>query len=79
MPRRLADELRITPLNLIRCVFSRGKRREMVAWRQLLVAARGAEDVAENLVDYELGRSPWLTRTEAIEAASQRLATDRSR
>ncbi len=79
MSRSLADELRTTPANLLRAVFSRGKRDEMVAWRQLLLAARGAEDVATGLVTYELERSPWLNRREAIEAASRRLEADRTR
>jgi hypothetical protein len=79
MSRPIADELRTTPWNLVQCLFRAGKRREMVAWRQLLLAARGAEDVAGNLVTYELERSPWLTRREAIEAASRRLEADRSR
>lgn len=79
MTSRLAAELRTTPWNLIQCLFRPGKRREMVAWRQLLLASRGAEDVAENLVTYELDRSPWLTRLEAMKAAARRLEADRSR
>jgi len=77
--RTTADQLRVTPLNLLRCVFSRTRRAEMIAWRKLLLAARGAEDVVTGLLDYELQRSPWLTRLEAIEEAWRRLVSDRSR
>ncbi len=79
MPPTLADELRITPWNLLRSVVSRRRRREMIAWRQLLLAARGSEDTAADLVAFEHDRSPWLTREEAIEAARRRLEADRSR
>ena len=79
MPRRMADELRVTPRNLVACLFAPGKRREMVAWRRLVLAARGAEDVAESLTSHELQRSPWLTRQEAIEAAFHKLEADRGR
>lgn len=79
MTRSLADDLRVTPRNLVACLFSGKRRAEMVAWRQLLQAARGREDVATGLVDYELNRSPWLLRREAIEEALRRLVSDRSR
>jgi hypothetical protein len=79
MTRPTAADLKVTPLNLLRCLFSRTRRAEMVAWRKLLLAARGAEDVAMGLLDYELDRIPWLTRREAIEAACRRLEADRSR
>ncbi|MBD3222645.1 hypothetical protein GF314_15530 [bacterium] len=79
MPRAMADDLRVTPWNLLRSVFSGRRRREMVGWRRLLLAARGAEDTATDLVAFEQERSPWLTREEAIEAARRRLETDRSR
>jgi hypothetical protein len=79
MPPTLADDLRVTPWNLLRSVVSRRRRREMIAWRQLLLAARGSEDTATDLVAFEHDRSPWLTREEAIEAAWRRLEADRSR
>ena len=79
MLRSLADELRTSPGNLLQAVFSRVKRAEMVAWRRLLLAARGAEDVATGLVEFERQRSPWLTREEAIDAAWRRLEADRTR
>jgi hypothetical protein len=79
MTRPTAADLKVTPLNLLRCLFSRTRRAEMVAWRKLLLAARGAEDVAAGLIAFELERSPWLTRLEAIESAWRRLVADRSR
>lgn len=79
MTRPIAADLKATPLNLLRCLFSRTRRAEMIAWRKLLLAARGAEDVAAGLIVFELERSPWLTRLEAIESAWRRLVADRSR
>jgi hypothetical protein len=79
MTRPIADDLRVNARNLVRCAFDRRLRQEMVAWKQLVLAARGAEDTATELVRFELDRSPWLTRAEAIAAAARRLEADRSR
>jgi hypothetical protein len=77
MPGDIAARLRVNPWNLLRCLFSSRLRREMVAWRQLVLAARGDETAAERLVGYELERQPWLFLAEAIDEARERLVRDR--